>query len=297
MRHHPLAVDGVAGEAAAELVVQPAARHRLAGRVEHRARPPVARPPRVAEQQLQDHRRRELGRASEPAVQPVELSGQPSHRRIQHDSVHGRGVGHHRALQVLAQVGRDPAYVVGPGGPGLRDRLEHLAERRHPAARPVGEVGAREERVAVVVEHHRHRPPAVPGHRGGRLHVDRVDVRALLAVDLDADEVLVEVRRGVVVLERLVRHHVAPVAGGVADAQEYRDAALAGIGERVVTPLPPVDGVVGVLEEVGRGRAGEPVGHAPIVPPSWVQGRGLLRPGWVDYPVLLRPADAVDRSK
>ena len=118
------------------------------------------------------------------------------------------------------------------------DRLEHLPERRHPPARPVGEVGAGEERVAVVVEHHGHRPAAVAGHRRGRLHVDRVDVGPLLAVDLDADEVLVEVRRRCLVLERLVGHHVAPVAGGVPDAQQYRHAPLAGLDERLRHPTP-----------------------------------------------------------
>ena len=39
VRHHPAGVHRVAREAAAELVVEPAAGHRLAGRVEHRPRP------------------------------------------------------------------------------------------------------------------------------------------------------------------------------------------------------------------------------------------------------------------
>jgi len=41
----------------------------------------------------------------------------------------------------------------------------------------------------------------MPGHHLHRFHVDRVDVRPLLAVDLDRDEVFVEHRRDVVVLE------------------------------------------------------------------------------------------------
>ncbi len=54
------------------------------------------------------------------------------------------------------------------------------------------------------------------------LHAHRVDVRTLLAVDLDAHEPLVHQRRDLWVLERLVRHHVAPVAGRVADRDEQR---------------------------------------------------------------------------
>ena len=113
---------------------------------------------------------------------------------------------------------RDPAHLVAPVRPRLVERLQHLPERGLPVPRLVGEVGAGEERLAVGVSTHRHRPAALAGHRLRRLHVDGVDVGPLLAVDLDVDEVLVHVRRGRLVLERLVRHHVAPVAGGVPDA-------------------------------------------------------------------------------
>ena len=142
-------------------------------------------------------------------------------------------------VQVLAQRRRRPGRTSSPRFvPGVGQRLEHLPERRLPVPRLVREVGAGEERVAVVVEHAGHRPAAVPGHRRGRLHVDRVDVGPLLAVDLDADEVLVEVRRRRLVLERLVRHHVAPVAGGVPDAQQHRHVAPPGLLERRPAPTP-----------------------------------------------------------
>ena len=53
-----------------------------------------------------------------------------------------------------------------------------------------------------------------------RAHIDAVDVGALLAVDLDADEEVVHQAGGLLVFERLALHHVAPVAGGVADGDE-----------------------------------------------------------------------------
>ena len=64
--------------------------------------------------------------------------------------------------------------------------------------------------------------PPLPGQRDDRVHVDRVEVGPLLAIDLDADEALVHQRGGRLVLERLVLHHVAPVAGGVADREQDR---------------------------------------------------------------------------
>src|SRR5262249_20076886 len=72
---------------------------------------------------------------------------------------------------------------------------------------------------------------------------------------------LVDDRGDGFVFERLVGHHVAPVAGRVADGDEDRHVTPGGLGERRLGPRPPVDRVVLVLEQIGRGGIGEPV-HA-----------------------------------
>ena len=221
----------------------------------------------VAEQELEHHRRGKLGRGAEPAVRGVELRAERLHRLVEHlrvDRILPRG--HDGAAQVLADAGRDPPHLLGLGGPHLAERLEHLAEGGLPVPRLVREVGAREERHALVVQHAGHRPAAVAGHRGRGLHVDRVDVGPLLAVDLDADEVLVEVGRGVRVLERLVRHHVAPVARGVPDGEQHRRIAAPAPRRkrRAPTPTNPPDS-----PRVGAGR-------------GWSRWRG----GW---PFLMTP--------
>jgi hypothetical protein len=46
---------------------------------------------------------------------------------------------------------------------------------------------------------------------------------------------------------------MAPVARGVPDGDEERNVTAAGFGERLLTPLIPIDGVVGVLQKVGGG--------------------------------------------
>ena len=61
------------------------------------------------------------------------------------------------------------------------------------------------------------------------------------------------------VLERLALHHVAPVAGGVADREQDRLVLRAGARERLLAPRVPVDRIVRVLEQVRArlaGRAG-----------------------------------------
>ena len=137
--------------------------------------------------------------------------------------------------------------------PRLADRLHHLAPRGQPVARLGREVGAGVERHAVWRHERVQRPAAGAGHRLHRVHVDRVDVRALLAVDLDADQPLVHRRGDVLMLERLALHHVAPVARGVADRDEHGLVLGAGALERLVAPRVPVDGVLRVLEQVRRG--------------------------------------------
>ena len=179
----------------------------------------LAAPP---EQEVEDHRGRELRRTAEAAPLVVEVTRREPRppRRARPRRRPRRPPA--RPLRVSASRirSRRTGHLVGPLRPGLVDRLEQLPEARLAVPRPVREVGAGEERAAVVVEHAGHRPAALPGHRDRRLHVDGVDVGPLLAVDLDAHVVLVEVRRRRLVLERLVRHHVAPVAGGVPDAQQ-----------------------------------------------------------------------------
>jgi hypothetical protein len=63
------------------------------------------------------------------------------------------------------------------------------------------------------------------------------------------------------ILRRLQSFDVAPVAGGVADRDENGHVPAPGLGERLRTPLPPVDRIVRVLEEVGRGGTAEAI-HA-----------------------------------
>ena len=110
-------------------------------------------------------------------------------------------------------------------------------------------------------EEHRHGPSAVTRQRLYRLHVNRIQVRTLLAINLDVHEQFVHERRGCLILEGLVRHDVAPVARRVTDAQQDRLPFPLRELERVRPPLVPVDRVVGMLLEVRTRGIAEAVGH------------------------------------
>src|SRR5205823_7812426 len=104
-----------------------------------------------------------------------------------------------------------------------------------------------------------HWPPT--GSRGGldKRHVDAIDVGALLAIHFDRHERRVEHSGDIRILERLVRHDMAPVARRIADGQKNRLVLDTSLAERFVAPRKPVDRVVGVLKKIRTVLAGESI--------------------------------------
>ena len=252
----PGLVDRVAGEAAADLVVDAAVGHRVERHLHHVLRA-------VRQQQLERRRGRELGRSAEPAVARVGHHAQAADGGADEVGAEQLGGGLEAAdrPELVANSGRRGADPLPLRGPGLHNRLHHHAEAGHPMARLGREVRAAVEGHALGVEEDGHGPAAVAGHPLHRLHVDRVQVGAFLAVDLDADEVLVHVGRGLCVLERLALHHMAPVTGRVADRKQDRLLLALGALQRLRPPRVPLDRVVLVLKEVGTGLLCKAIGH------------------------------------
>ena len=259
VRHEPPVVDRVAVEAASEQVVHPAGCHPVERLDHHRAARVVA----AAEQELEHRGVRELRRAAPAAERRLERRARrtrsPSEELVRQRLE--RRAQRRRLTDRLDELSGRARHVVAPLAPGLGDRLEHLPEARQPVPRFRRVVGAAVERLAGRRQEDGHRPPAVAGHRDDRLHVDRVEVGTLFAIDLHAHVVLVHHGRGGRVLERLVLHHVAPVARRVADREEDRPVLLARPGQCLVAPRVPVDRVGCVLQEVRACLAGESV-HA-----------------------------------
>ena len=173
---------------------------------------------------------------------------------------------------------RLPDDVVAPRVPCLDDGLEHLAEGRHAVPSPIGEVRAGEERQAFRCGEHAHRPAPAAGRGLHGLHVDGIDVRALLPVYLHAHEVPVHDLGDRRVRERLVPHDVTPMARGVADRDEEGPVELLRAREGVVSPRVPVDGIAGVLAQIGARLGAEPV-H-PRSPPGRYGSASMLRNLW-----------------
>jgi len=126
----------------------------------------------------------------------------------------------------------------------------------------LGEVRARENGLLVRRKKHAHGPAAMAArkqHRGS--HVDLVQVGTLLPIHLDRNVIPIENRRDGLVLEGLVLHHMAPMAGGVADAEEDQLVLAPCLLKRLFSPRIPIDRIAGVLQQVRASLAGKSVGH------------------------------------
>ena len=269
VRHAPLAIDGVAREAAAQVIVDAAGGHALALQQERLARRGAERQAPGPPQEIVARRRRELGSGAEAALVRVAhlRQGPPGADQqglVERDpgrpAVTGAAVGQRllgRAPGVLVEVAEPLEHRAGvvPDllalvAPDSRHGLEHPREPR-PAVLVLGrKVGAQVERRALGIAERAERPAAALAGHVDRVHVDRVDVGALLAVDLHVHEQRVHQRGDLRVLERLVRHHVAPVARRIADRHEHRLVLGPGPLERLRPPRVPVDRVVHVLAQV-----------------------------------------------
>ena len=194
---------------------------------------------------------------------PVERLQEPRRTLIKHR--HRRGLSGPLetvdALKLLEQPAGVLLDLLPTMLPRLRQGDEDPRESGHPVAIDGRIVGSAVKGPPIRRQKDRHRPSTVPCHHLDRVHVDGVEVWTLLPIDLDVDEVLVHEAGDRLVLERLVLHDVAPVAGRVADAQENRPILRAGPGKCLLSPRVPVNGIVGVLEEVRARLVNQSIGE------------------------------------
>jgi hypothetical protein len=78
-------------------------------------------------------------------------------------------------------------------------------------------------------------------------------VRPLLSIDFDIHEEFVHHCSCFSVLETFMRHDVAPMAGRISNGEKNGLSQRASVSQCLSAPNPPMDGIIGVLQQVGTG--------------------------------------------
>ncbi len=201
MGDQPSGVRRVAREAAADMVIDPAGRHHIQGLGHHGQRVGIARSPMAAKQERETRGGGKLGRCSKAAMGLVELVFELACRLVQNRFTdrHGR-----ESLPRPLELGRQFFGLFqnfrGACRPIVGNLLQHGAK---PGPSPPilrRKVRTGKKRLLLRCQEDGHRPPALPmihGDRGG--HIDLIEIRAFLPVDLDTDEPAIhEIRNGLV---------------------------------------------------------------------------------------------------
>ena len=216
----------------------------------------------MAQEQFIDAGIGKLGRLAETAVIRVISLG--NFRRALGDDRLGkcfrglRGLRH--ALQRAENL-RDTLFDIQRTFPiGLIHSHEHPRKARHAATVFRREIGTAVKGLAIRRQKHGHRPTAAPGEHLHRAHINLIEIRALFPVDFNIDEQLVHQARDLFVLERLALHHMTPVTGGIADAQQDRFVFRLGLLERLLTPAIPIHRIMRVLQQIRTGLVNQPIG-------------------------------------
>src|SRR5579862_5070165 len=112
---------------------------------------------------------------------------------------------------------------------------------------------------------HAHRPPPLPRHNLQGRHVKLINIRTFLAINFDIDKPAVHLSRNRLILKRLPLHDVTPVTGAVPNRKKNRLVLRTRSLECFRSPWIPIDGIVRVLKEIGRGFSREAIGVHGII--------------------------------
>ena len=254
MRGEPAFIDGIAGKAAAQMIVDAAFADVIEGFADGGADVGAACAQMHTPEEVDERCLGEFGCALDAAVNGVEQVEQFVGDDLEHGAGGFAGV---IVARLIGQRLQKPCAVlfdlVGLVVEEAGDFLHQGDETRTAEFWFFRKVSAAPEGFAFGSEEHGERPAALLAEHMERVHIDRVDVRSLFAVDFHRHEQFVHDGGDFGVLETLMRHDMAPMAGGVTDRQKDRFVKCLGLGQSFCPPGSPMDRVVLVLQEIGGG--------------------------------------------
>ena len=218
MRHQPHFIRGIPGETAADVVKDAAARHVLQRDLRHFHSAGFLHGISIPHEKQQIVGRREFWCCPKAAPFMVKSLGKLTVCPFHQPSVRLRAIA---CLSLIDRSGNPisrPQQLLPVVLPEIGYPFQQLHQAKSSIAAMLGKIGSGKEWFLLRGHEDRQWPAAGTGHGLAHGHIHRVDVRALLPVYLDADEFPVQQVCHFRILKGFVSHHMAPVAGGVADA-------------------------------------------------------------------------------
>src|SRR5690606_20101452 len=221
MRHEPMAVNRITRKASPDMVVNPAEAHSAQSVKNGSCNAVVSSAHSGPPQQVGHGGVWKLGRRADASVNRIDqclelASGLGNDLRWQSAGQRCR------SYKTLQQGHSVNVYAVSVAAVDVVNCHQYVDKARPTPTRLLREVGAAPERFAGWSEEHCQRPAALLPKCMKSRHIDLVDVRSFLPVDFDVDEMLVHDCSDGRILEALVGHDVAPVAGGIANGEQDR---------------------------------------------------------------------------
>ena len=134
----------------------------------------------------------------------------------------------------------------------LRNIYQNFAPRSSVVCSYRWEIGSSKKRPLIGQYKHVQWPSARTRHGLHGIHVHMVYIGVFLAVDLDANKQLIHQGGRFGQGKTLVFHNVAPMARRIADTHQYGFVFSLGASKGLLAPGVPIDGVIGMLQQVGR---------------------------------------------
>ena len=217
VRNQPHFIRGIPGEATADMVKDAAFCHVLQRDLRHFHSVGFLQGIGVPHKKQQIVGRREFWCCPKAAPLVVKPLGKLSVCPFHQPAVRLRAIACLSLIDRRGNLISRPQQLLPVVLPEVSYPIKQIHQAKSSIAAKLGKIGSGKEWLLLRGHEDRQGPAAGAGHGLTHGHIHRVDIRALLPVHLDADELPVEQVSHLPVLKGFMGHHMTPVAGGIPD--------------------------------------------------------------------------------
>ena len=128
--------------------------------------------------------------------------------------------------------------------------MQNLRPRRSPISRLWRIISPRKKGSSIGQKETIEGPATITRNNLTSFHIYLIHIGALLSVHLNTDKMMIHNICNILIFKRFTLHHMAPMAGGIANTNQYRFVFSYRPFKGFGFPCIPIDGVVGMLQKV-----------------------------------------------